>query len=69
MSYYEAADLLTYRCYRFNRAVSPSVEPERWGSIFSNWQALEARYQDEERESLERAARRWAQECDTVFAG
>jgi hypothetical protein len=40
-------DHLTYASYRWQRINSPEVSPERWGLIFRDWRALEARYQAE----------------------
>lgn len=37
-------DELTYRSYAHNRRMFPHVAPERWAVIFSNAEALEARY-------------------------
>jgi hypothetical protein len=42
-------DELVYRNYAANRRQSPHVSPARWGRIFDNVEALEARYQDEGR--------------------
>jgi hypothetical protein len=47
-TYGAVIDHLTYCCYRYNRQISPEVSPERWGLLFSNWEAMEARYQSEQ---------------------
>jgi len=41
-------DNLTYACYRHNRHLCPGISPERWKIIFTNVDAMEERYQDEE---------------------
>lgn len=40
-------DELTYSSYRTQRLTAPHISPERWGLIFKDWKALEARYQGE----------------------
>lgn len=38
-------DELTYRCYAYNRRVSPDVTPERWALLFgAATAAMEARF-------------------------
>ena len=37
-------DILTYKCYEYNRTISPHVTVEEWGRIFSNVRELEREY-------------------------
>lgn len=44
----EIVDELTYRNYKFNRDLSPDVEPARWKALYGKQSnALEARYMHE----------------------
>ena len=43
----ELVDELTYSSYRYNRQRSPGVTPKQWETIFSNVEAMEARFQNE----------------------
>ncbi len=40
-------DSLNYAGYRHNRRLSPHVLPRAYSELFSDWQALEDRYQAE----------------------
>ncbi len=43
----DVIDHLAYCSYRFNRLHSPEISPERWGMLFANWAAMEAKFQAE----------------------
>jgi hypothetical protein len=39
--------LVTYRSYRNQRVIAPQVDPDRWASIYPDWQEFEEMYQNE----------------------
>lgn len=41
-------DELTYRSYRANRLMDPTIQPERWAKAYPNVAKLEQRFQAEE---------------------
>lgn len=41
----DTVDELIYRCYAYNRRLRPDIAPGAWALIFSNVDAMEARYQ------------------------
>lgn len=44
----EIINELTFRCYAYNRQISPSISPERWSVLFGKDEtaAMEARFQE-----------------------